>query len=231
MNYDLKTINEMKNAIEALKKAQKLPTEQQDTMPVLQMMIEDQRLAELKAYFAKTKQNVENISKLARAEYQVIDLTEDDELALYLEDLVVPITDHELGHMLLKEIKEPLNINIAHNEKTVINFAKYNHISEHAHYHLMDNWSQIDDYQYNFKIIAQHVARIIVKKLYEIACDAQKDNDLETIKAIVPIDKFKQIKSWKGLNKIYKVNVFKPKIKKRSPLQQEAREQRQWLSE
>ena len=150
--YDLE---ELHAVIAALAEAKCVPaTHSGSTIPALECMLNDQRLAKLKPYLLKEKAS------------EALCNTGDELLDGYFNAPVNPITNHELAIKLYKKLKEPLNQNNPQNDEAVIKFAgNVDHVADHVRYHLIDNFDRIDDNEWDFNEIAKQLEKLINKRL------------------------------------------------------------------
>lgn len=141
--------------IAALAEAKCVPaTHSGSTIPALECMLNDQRLAKLKPYLLKEKAS------------EALCNTGDELLDGYFSAPVNPITNHELAIKLYKKLKEPLNQNNPQNDETVIKFAgNVDHVADHVHYHVADNFDRINDNEWDFNEIAKQLEKLINKRL------------------------------------------------------------------
>lgn len=141
--------------IAALAEAKCVPaTHSGSTIPALECMLNDQRLAKLKPYLLKEKAS------------EALCNTGDELLDGYFSAPVNPITNHELAIRLYKSLKEPLNQNNPQNDQAVVKFAgNIGHVADHVRYHLIDNFDRINDNEWDFNEIAKRLEKLINERL------------------------------------------------------------------
>lgn len=145
---------ELHTIIVALAEAKCVPaTRSGSTIPALERMLNDQRLAKLKPYLLKEKAS------------ETLCNTGDELLDGYFSALVNPITNHELATRLYKKLKEPLDQNNPQNDEAVIKFAgDVDHVADSVRYHMTDNFDRINDNEWDFNEIAKRLEKLINKR-------------------------------------------------------------------
>lgn len=146
---------ELHDVIVALAEAKCVPTTHSgSTVPALERMLNDQRLAKLKPYLLKEKAS------------EALCSTGDELLDDYFSAPENPITNHELAIRLYKSLKEPLNQNSSQNDQAVVKFAgNIDHVADHVRYHIADNFDRINDNEWDFNEIAKQLEKLINKRL------------------------------------------------------------------